>query len=194
MTTEKQIIVITGQDGSGKSTLIKKLIENLPNSTEVTIWDALDPELFNSKQKIDDYLSELTPNSRVLFLAHALMQSMELALKTQYSILLINGYFYKYFSSELALGANKQLVKRLSDFFPKSNKVIKLNISSDIAFKRKTKITKYECGLKDVSEQNFISFQDKSKLFWKNFETDNWIYIDSSHSITETYQSVTSKL
>jgi len=194
MITEKQIIVVTGKDGSGKSTLIKKLIENIPNSMEITIWDALDPNLFNSKQKVDDYLSKLTPNSRALFLAHALIQSMEMALKSEQSILLFNGYFYKYFSSELAYGANELLIKNLSDFFPKPSKVIKLNISSNMAFRRKTKVTKYECGLKEVNEQNFISFQDKLKSFWKSFETNDWIHIDSSYSISETYQSAMSKI
>ena len=61
----KKLIAITGNDGTGKSTLIAHLLNSHPEMREVSIWDPMSAGLFESKSEIDNYLCQLTPNARV---------------------------------------------------------------------------------------------------------------------------------
>lgn len=170
----KKLIVITGSDGSGKSTLTKCLLGKSNRLREVSIWDAMDPNLFKTKADIDNYLCTLTANARALFLAHALVQGLEKAEESSAEVLVANGYYYKYFASELALGADGELIKKLSSFFPKPDFVIKLEVDSSVAFKRKERLSRYECGLKKPSEETFVSFQKLAKAEWAHFDQTDW--------------------
>lgn len=182
----KKFITITGPDGSGKSTLMERLCKTNPNFREVSIWDAMQGGLFSSKQAIDDYLCSLDANARVLFLAHALKQSLFLA--KDHEILLLNGYYYKYFATELALGASVELVDDLITFFPPSDLVIRLNIPSEVSFDRKQKLSKYECGAREATKENFIDFQLRTQEHWKNFDQNNWVEIDGTLDRDEVYR------
>ena len=104
-----KLIAITGTDGTGKSTLCRNLCAKYSTFKEVSIWDAMSGSLFHSKKDIDEYLCSLSANARLLFLSHALIQALDMAGKSKVEVLLLNGYYYKYFASELALGADLEL-------------------------------------------------------------------------------------
>ncbi|MHA7059881.1 nucleoside/nucleotide kinase family protein [Aquimarina sp. M1] len=179
------IICITGPDGSGKSTLISNLMDELPNSIEVTIWDALNNEivtLFKTKGDIDDYLCVLSPNARLLFLAHALQYAIDKVLTSGVNTIFINGYSYKYFSSEKVLGADQTLINSLVPNFPIPDKTIFLSVSPEISKARKNYLSRYECGCRAATAEHFIDFQKKVNIAFEGFIQSEWFILDAKNS------------
>jgi len=188
----KKIICITGADGTGKSTLIKKLSKEFPDAYVATIWDLFsaseNTSLFKSKTDIDNYICSLTPNSRTLFLMHALKFSVDKALSGNFDLIILDSYYYKYLSSELALGADKELVKNLIEIFPEPDLTVELSLSVEKASKRKEKYSRYECGLsKNATKENFLKFQKKINEKQFNLTDKKAIIINSELSSEEVF-------
>lgn len=181
----RKIICITGPDGSGKSTLIQSLLKE-HNYYVASIWDGMkDNEnavLFNSKLHVDTYLCNLQPDARLLFLAHAMKISIDKALESNQDII-IDSYFYKYFASELTLGASQKLVNSLIELFVEPNITFYLDIDSNTTKKRKIKYSRYECGLaKIATTEAFYEFQQKVEKHWNTFIKSNWIKINAKEN------------
>ena len=182
-----KIIAITGADGTGKSTLCRNLCFKYPDFKEVSIWDAMDGSLFHTKKDIDDYLCLLSPNARLLFLSHALIQALDMARNSGASTLLLNGYYYKYFASELALGADTKLVDKMIEAFPVPDLIIELLGDPNISFERKDKLSRYECGLQTPSFETFQEFQKKVVVEFQNFDRSKWKSISTELTIDEVF-------
>lgn len=168
---------VTGPDGSGKSTLVEHLVHALPHAKEVTIWDALDNKdaaLFSNKKEVDDYLCILSPDARILFLAHALKYAIDNASDAGIETIIVNAYYYKYFASELALGANQELTHTLATMFPTPDKTIFLSLSPEISASRKKYLSKYECGCREATPENFIDFQKKANVAFETYIQPDW--------------------
>jgi dTMP kinase len=194
-----RLICITGPDGAGKSTMIKLLSEKLESVAVSNIWDIMEGGItnvpFKSKKDVDDYLCELTPHSRLLFLAHALKYSTDKAISKGKEYVLLNGYYYKYFASELALGANEGRVNELIGFFPQADKVFYLEVSPEEAAKRKSRLSRYECGLvNEPSVKDFISFQYKAVYFRDFFERSNREIVDTTHGVERILDQVFTRI
>lgn len=177
-----KLVAITGFDGAGKSSLIKSLLEGHSNMAEVSIWDALDGSIFTSKKEVDTYLTKLSGEARTLFLAHALSEAVNRGLKKDVDVLLLNGYYFKYFCSELALGAPSELINMLIPLFPKPDLTIFLDIPFTISAQRKARFSQYECGLQGPSEDNFLKFQKEIRRYVDYFPKDDWMILDASKS------------
>lgn len=178
----QKLIVITGIDGAGKTTLIESLSQRLPNSVIANVWQSFgaNQQLFKSKAHVYEYMRSLTPNSRVLFLAHAVRYGIEKAIESTAEIIFIDGYYIKYFGPELALGADPKFVHEIIATFPKVDRVICLDIPIEKALKRKGEFTDYECGFNsELSAETFLDFQEKVLIERKHFETDNWLHLDA---------------
>lgn len=180
----KKLICITGGDGAGKSTLVDALVKQIPDVYEADIWDLLDSPTeslpFQSKKQIDAFLCALTPDSRLLFLAHALMWSIDMAMASDKSVILLNSYYYKYFATELALDADALLVTALAERFPQPDLVIHLDLALDEAVQRKKVLSRYECGLSNKpSPASFLDFQAKALEQWDLFDQTDWQYLDA---------------
>lgn len=177
----KTLICITGMDGTGKTTLTTHLNEYYPDSYVSDIWDLmkLDSQClpFSNKKAVDNFLCSLTPDSRLLFLAHTLKYATDKALKSNNNLIILNGYYYKYFASELALGADESLVDSLVNYFPKPHLIIKLTTPIEDAANRKSMLSKYECGLNNATINNFIDFQRKIAKTWNRFKEQKQIQI-----------------
>lgn len=189
----RKIVCITGMDGTGKSTLVKKLSETFPSSFVSNIWDIIEGDmkivLFQSKRDIDSYLCSLSPDSRLLFLAHALKFSIDRALSFDNEIIIINAYYYKYFATELALGASEKLVSALIDNFPDPTCVIHLSLPPEMAAARKDVYSRYECGIsKKPNSSEFIEFQNKVATKWDKFSSNTWHKIDARLSVEQITQ------
>ena len=184
MFSKKKIICITGADGTGKSTLINSLREKNSSIVVSEIWDALEGnKLFKSKRDVDNYLCTLTPESRLLFLAHARKYSIDKVLGSDAPVVILNSYYYKYFATEAALGATSNLVEILIAAFPKPDVVLRLVLPISESVKRKTVFSRYECGLADIpSSVNFCTFQAKALMMWNVFDQSDWHEIDSGDS------------
>jgi thymidylate kinase len=183
----KKLICITGIDGSGKSTLIDRLNERLPNSCIANVWQSLDEsKLFKSREEIFKYLQGLTPDARTYYLSHAIKYGLEKANETNAEIVLIDGYVYKYFGTELALGANEELVNQLIATFPKPDKVICLELDPIISYQRKDHVSAYECGFNSViNEKTYAEFQNKVISRREFFNSDDWLFIESELGIED---------
>lgn len=184
-----RIIEITGNDGSGKSTLIRHLTELDPGYSEVSVWDAMDRGLFPDKDVVDRYLCSLNPDARLLFLAHALSSSVEKAGFEKE--LIFNGYFHKYFATELSLGADRGLVDALISYFKTPDLIIYLDVDPEVAAGRKNRFTRYECGLKDPNRDDFLEFQKTLPPFWEVFDRQNWVVIDANRDFEQVLKDVT---
>lgn len=186
MSNKKRLICITGMDGTGKSTLVHALAERLAPCAISGIWDLVEEKtnlLFSSKRDVDNYLCTLTPDSRLLFLGHALKYSIDKALSDPSPVVLINAYVYKYFAVEMALGANMQLTHALVNLFPTPDLVIRLTLSPQEAAKRKGKFSRYETGLSEnPSAEQFIAFQQQAAIAWNTFDQQNWRVLDAAAS------------
>lgn len=194
-----KLICITGIDGVGKSTLVDLFSDKFPEAYISNIWDIMDGGIetvpFKSKQDIDNYLCELSPDSRLLFLAHALKYSVDKALDSGCDLVFLNGYYYKYFASELALGASTNLVDLLISTFPIPDYIFNLELPlTDIA-NRKPYFSRYECGLsKQPSKDYFIHFQKEALAQWKVFDADNWTDLSAKDSPEDLLKSILSKI
>lgn len=183
----KKLICITGMDGIGKSTLISILANQFNSCYVANIWDLLDSPVkglpFKSKKDLDNYICDLTPDSRFLFLAHALKYSTDKALSTKKEVILLDSYYYKYMATELALGAEVILVNKVVERFPKPHLVVELKLPMDEIIKRKTKFSRYECGLVENADlKSFVNFQEKVKGKWQEILIENLETLDAIES------------
>lgn len=186
------IICITGPDGSGKSTLIDALKKEIPEAKEVTIWDALDNTevaLFSNKKDVDDYLCILSPNARLLFLAHALQYAIDKALASGVATIIANAYYYKYFSAEKVLGADQVLIDTLTSHLPVPDTTIFLSLSPDISATRKKYLSKYECGCREATSAHFIEFQKKANTVFETYIQSDWHILNAE----DTPETLTQK-
>lgn len=194
----RKTICVTGVDGSGKSTLIKGLASALAPVHVATIWDLLETGSthlpFKSKQEVDNYLCSLTPNSRLLFLAHAMQFSIDVAYAQEHTIL-IDSYYYKYFATELAYGASENLVTQLISHLPKPDTVIQLVVAQHTATKRKEFYSRYESGLSATpNHESFAKFQKTVADKWKIFNTNNWLSISAEQAPEAVLKETLQKL
>ncbi len=182
-----RLIVITGMDGAGKSTLTDKLAAALPGAFVSHIWQLLENPVttipFRSKKEIDAFLCALTPDARFFFLAHALKYATDTAMASGVEMVLANSYYYKYFATEIALGAQPGLVESVMPFFPKPDLVIELTLPPAVAVTRKKQLSRYECGCVDVpNAADFLAFQAKAADHWLHFDHANWHTLDAQSS------------
>lgn len=191
---EKHIICITGADGCGKSTMVHALSKVFEGAYVANIWDVFEDAptpLFTSKKSIDAYLGTLTPNARVLFLTHALQYSIDKAMPGNHRILLLNAYYYKYFATELALGAAPKLIQTLASQLPQPDTVFRLVLPPELVVQRKKEYTLYECGLtQQSSAEAFITFQEKANAKWSMVCDPNEIQIDAKLSVAQNVEQI----
>ncbi len=190
----KKLICITGMDGSGKTTLINLLASQIENVYVANIWDLLKNKEtflpFQSKAQIDRFLCALTPDSRLLFLAHALKFSIDKAFASNKTAILFDSYFYKYFATELTLGADNELIQSLILSFPQPDFVFDLELDLTESAKRKKNFSAYECGINAPNEQNFVHFQQKVKANWAIFKNQNWFQLSSLQTPSALAQTI----
>ena len=183
-----KLICITGIDGSGKSTLVRALHEHISGSVVANIWQSFEAnqQLFKTRREVYEYMMSLPVNARVLFLAHAIRYGLEKALEKDASMILIDGYYYKYFAPELVLGADPDFVEKLSATFPQPQTIICLDADAQLSFARKQEITPYECGFASaVNEENYTRFQSQVIKKRELFDQKKWHFLDARLSPRE---------
>ncbi len=194
-----KLICITGADGTGKSTLVRKIARKISSVYVAGIWDLLKNPVaglpFKSKQEVDNFLCELTPDSRFLFMTHALKFATDKALKSDKDVILLNAYIYKYFASEKSLQADNQLIKSLSNHFPEPDIIFNLKLKPEISAERKNQFSRYECALsKNPNKPDFIKFQYQIHKNWDFFGHQNIYDLDAHLSPEKLLQNVLKRI
>ncbi|WP_157777360.1 dTMP kinase [Nocardia terpenica] len=164
------LICISGGDGSGKSTQVaaleKQLTDRGIHTATAAIWDPFtDPFVaerlpFRTREDVFAYVRILGPGARGYFLFHWMRLAFDRALARSPAILLINAYWYKYFATEIAHGADPAPLRACTQGFPTPHHTFYLRITPETALSRKQDRSDYESGYGD--EHTFIQFQHHS--------------------------------
>jgi len=201
----QETFVISGPDGSGKSSICEKLQEKLNergvNSKIIKIWDAIKTtDRFENQKEVLSYLKNLDSLERLEFIFESLRRAygdIDLRNKTRRNIIyLIEGGWQKYAVSELGFGNSWELItkklksKNFSKYSNQVGKLFYLNIGPEVAWERKQKASLYECGGVVPSKNNFIKFQTGLQKYWQEISNNtskscenNWEYVDATQSL-----------
>ena len=192
-----KLIIITGPDGAGKSTLCEQLCERLgANAKLVNIWSGLKESPFTaSKSSIHSYLEKIDPISRNLLIFHSILAAIHDANHQQYPYILVDGFWYKYAVTEQALSKNKKVFEIAENIFEKPDRVFYLDVSPATALLRKNDVSAYEIGFAQTGDAGtqFITFQNKIHENWSLLikQHPHWVQINTeAQSIEQTTRQV----
>lgn len=183
------LIVITGPDGSGKSTACALARENLAlkfgadTVVECSVWDCLETKAgitpaFHTQKEAAAYLGDLDGTSRTLFIFHAMARALALALKKNPRVVLLSGYWYKYAVSEIGYGVDPDFVLGASLGFARPAHVFSLDIDPETAWERRKRASAYEQGASDLGSERerFVGFQTKLRQVWTGIEAQTGLH------------------
>lgn len=186
-------IAITGLDGSGKSTQVELLKNNLLKKNKrvavTSIWDGLVPFFQGGLHRLSlaDCLKSLTPDGRASLMMSSLLEAEKKSQNLQVDYLLWDAHKYKYSATEIILGADTQIINFFSQQIKDPTVCFSLHLTPEKSFARKTldKVTSYECGLKEINKNNFISFQEKTHSVFAKILPIDTIFINADLSQIE---------
>jgi thymidylate kinase len=207
MVSAPQLICVTGPDGSGKTTQIARIAEALAKRGKkkivpMTIWDMLlDPTTrgrvaFKSPGELDAFLEVLSPMARMLFLAHCLYAALDLAVARKPDLVLVNGYWYKYWATEVAHGGDPEAMLGLMKIFPEPALTFCLDISTEEAFRRKTKPSGYETGFAaERTLEAFSSFQARARPPLERLANEKqWVRLNGNESVHALSEAIVNRI
>jgi thymidylate kinase len=207
MATGPTLICVTGPDGAGKTTQIARIAEALSKRGKkkivaMTIWDMLlDPSTrgrvaFKSPGELDSFLEVLSPMARMLFLCHCLYAALDLALARKPDVILANGYWYKYWATEVAHGGDPQAMLDLMTVFPEPVLTFCLDISAGDAFRRKAKLSGYETGFAaERTLESFTAFQARARPPLERLaEEKQWIRLDGTEAASALSETILNRI
>ena len=200
-------IVVTGPDGSGKSTTCRTLVEALTQALpgeivrEVAIWDALGSSAFPDKATVLEHAAELTGAARTLFIFQLYAQAMALAEQSQATVLVCNGHWFKYAVSELGYGVPESAVLGAARVFGPVDITFYLALDPTEAWRRRQRASIYEQGLitkgsQQTSwlseEERFIVFQRHLGRHWQKMarEYGPWLTLGPSYSKEQRAETI----
>ncbi len=190
-------ISITGLDGCGKSTQAKLLKAALSGSRIVSVWDIIKrPEfqswtIYQQPPKVENYVMQLHPLSRSLFIFHAFNEAYQKALNADMDYLIFDGHWYKYWAIERAMGAPVLLQDIFMKQYQKPDYSFYLKLPITDLLQRKKDISVYEGG--DVQEQKlkiFSQIQQKAISVLQDILPENTISIDGRQSIDDIHKQI----
>jgi thymidylate kinase len=208
MSPQPLLIAITGPDGSGKSTACSRVRELLAERlgtrvVEVSVWDALAEHgdvapVFKGRAEAERYLADLDGVSRALFIFHAMARAVQLARQSKPSVMLLNGYWYKYAVSEIGYGVDPDFVLGATLGFALPAHVFCLDIDPETAWERRRRATAYEQGgsFGAASErERFMGFQGRLRQAWSAIEAQtglHWEHLSALAPAEEIAQEISS--
>jgi len=202
-----RLICITGLDGSGKTTQVGRLAERLERGGKLrvavaTIWDMLlDPAFkgrtaFRSPKEVDAFLQLLCPTARMLFLDHCFVQALELARRKDADLVLVNGYWYKYYATEVAHGGDASALLAPAAVFPEPDQTFYLRLPPEDAFERKARLSGYETGFApERTREAFLEFQRKALAAFEAVAAGRrWVWLDAQAPIEELTETMLAEI
>ena len=203
-----KVITLIGADASGKDTqieLLKKHFEGHNKRVQViTIWDSLAEfsKIADKKslhETIETFLLGFTARARSFFLLACLKNSYS-KLNSSNDIVLLNGFFHKYWASEMVYGVESSLWEKNISEFAETGTTIYLKSSLENCLERKVSWSKYEQGLgKFDQESKQLGKEEFQENLHRNLDqistkTKDLITINGDQAIEEVFKDVISKI
>lgn len=149
-----KVITIIGADACGKDTQINFLKDHftgLGKSVQViSIWDSLQEfqdleDKKSLKTVVETILLKYEPHARSYFLLACLKNSLS-RIQKEKDVVILNGFFEKYWASEVTYGVDSNLwSKAISDFIP-SDTYVYLKTPAEVCLGRRSSWSNYESG------------------------------------------------
>ncbi|MGZ3790152.1 MAG: hypothetical protein ACXVKO_01060 [Bacteriovorax sp.] len=168
-----ELITLIGADASGKDTQISRLKSHFLNENKkvqvITIWDSLlefseIPDKKMVRAVVETFLLKFEPDARSLFLMSCLKNSFS-KLDPSNDVVLLNGFFHKYWASEMAYGVESAFWERNREIFSRSGRSFYLKAPLSTCLGRKTEWSSYEQGKgKFQSKESLGLFEFQKKL------------------------------
>jgi thymidylate kinase len=178
-----KLVVVTGPDGAGKSSVCEILLQNMDKAIVIDIWRGLNESPFYpSKTSIHEYLKAIDPSSRALLILHSLSRSLHLAQAAKPSLIIADGYWYKYAVTELALTGDTSMMRVADAMFPIPSLTVFLDVKPETALRRKKEFSAYEAGFADDKDDTaFHGFQTRIYDKWLGMRSLNpdWRILDT---------------
>ncbi|MBF0502014.1 MAG: hypothetical protein HQM09_17880 [Candidatus Riflebacteria bacterium] len=230
------IICLTGIDGCGKSTHVRRVenwlagdslinidvspvnqdnerpADNKKNAdvfdehtgglsprriATLSVWDITRLSKYHShpfisdKRAIHEYLGKLSGPARALFILHALHESLEAARQTGATMIIADGYWYKYVFTEYLHGCDLEWLLAAVGAFPKPSITIMLDLPPEASWARKPMVTPYECGFAPPCEDAFLSFQRRLRAtLLDRASRDSWSIVPCNRPEAETAEAI----
>lgn len=183
------LLVVTGPDGTGKSTLVQGVVQALNAehgegyATSVLIWHSLADLV--SVEQARTYLGTIDHLSRATLLLHGIARALDLGRRADVRVLVIDGYWYKYAVSEIAHGTPPALFAGCPEAFPTPDLTLCLDLPAEEALARKEAISRYEQGLAEADGgegEAFLRFQERMAAHWSTLEEQvgPWTHLSSA--------------
>ncbi len=191
-----KLISITGPDGSGKSTQAKLLAASLPGSRIVSVWDVIKrpefkPErIYLSSPKVEEYVTDLHPFSRSLFIFHAFNEAYEKALTSSAKYLIFDGYWYKYWAVEKAMGAPALLEDVLKEQYRTPDYNFYIDLPVGHILKRKKQYSVYETAKAKDKMNAFMKIQTEVIEILRRLMPKNTLRLDGSQMPEVIHQQI----
>lgn len=188
--TSVPLLCLTGADASGKSTQAARMAaawtERGMRVATASIWDALTDPIqrdtlpFDGPAGVHAYLASLGVYARIHFLFHALHVGLDLARRDEPDVILANGYWFKYAATEIAHGADPDVVVGLGSTFLEPEATVHLRIGVDSALSRRSEFTDYEGGF----GEDPVAFQTRAHRALDNLgKARNWTILDAGDDV-----------
>ena len=193
-------ICITGLDGCGKTTQAKLLAEKLPDSRIVSVWDLIKrPEfqswsIYKMPPDVEQYVANLHPVSRSLFIFHAFDVAYRSALKSGADYIIFDGYWYKYWAVEQAMGAPPALKDFIRQQYLMPDYTFYLMLPLEELLKRKKQISVYEAANQTDKIKAFIDIQARAGEILQSLLPEPSIVLDATENIENLHQKILKKM
>lgn len=199
-----KIFTLMGADACGKDTQLEKLrkhFEGLGHKVQViTIWDSLRDFHQIEDQKtlhkiVETFLLKFEPHARSFFLLACLKNAVS-KIRPDSEIIFLNGFYQKYWASEMNYGIEKTFWEKEISSFPPSDKIIYIKTPVEVCLKRKEQWSQYEQGLGiSLSTSVYESKETFQKKLHQKVDQvaammPNCHIIDGSQSIEEVFKSI----
>ena len=203
-----RVITLIGADASGKDTqveLLKKHFEAQGKKVQViTIWHSLmDFQTISDKKMLQEivetFLLKYEAHARSFFLLACLKNSLS-KVDPSNDIILLNGFFHKYWASEMSYGVESELWEKNISTFMTTDKIFYLKTPVEKCLARKTSWSKYEQGLGQYTAgTNKLSQEGFQQSLHKNLDKlsnsiKNLITLDGAKSIDDVFSDLTKHL
>lgn len=209
--TLSKLIVFEGIDGSGKTTLAKKLSgyygdnaiflskKSIAASTDFQVKFMSEIRSILWERKPNEEISEIDEESWLYLhsLWYHMLQEFVIKFKLQqYEYVIMDGWYYKFLARHIV---NNKMDTSVAEFITgrllKPDNIFLLSILPEICLERKGYVKASECGIhKDklnLSKQSFIDYQtDVYNAYLKILKNDNMKIIDSSGCVEDIIHQI----